>query len=242
MPGLVQCAIALNDLVVDPVSGIIRPRGARSDDPSKRLIEARLQPPLANNTLQPPRNMERAKWYDTPGAGRVPAETPTNSHREIPRPVGIEQRVDGDHVGSVLSCVSYDPTQGSIHTSEAVTSGVRVHVTACYAPSRSDPLHNLWFFLYTIEITNERSDAVQLISRHWIITDADSNLEEVRGLGVVGQQPTLEPGESFEYTSGCPLKTPFGTMHGTYELVTPDGDQLEVEVAPFTLSEPYTIH
>ena len=117
-----------------------------------------------------------------------------------------------------------------------------MHVTARYAPSRSDPLHNLWFFLYTIEITNERSDTVQLISRNWIITDADNNLEEVRGLGVVGQQPTLEPGESFEYTSGCPLKTPFGTMHGTYNMVTPDGDQIEVEVAPFTLSEPYTIH
>ena len=138
--------------------------------------------------------------------------------------------------------MSYDPTERSVHTSEAVTQGVRVHVTARYAPSRSDPLRNLWFFLYTIEITNERSDTVQLISRHWIITDADDGLEEVRGLGVVGQQPTLEPGESFEYTSGCPLKTPFGTMHGTYNMVTAEGDQLEVEVAPFTLSEPYTIH
>jgi ApaG protein len=138
--------------------------------------------------------------------------------------------------------VSYDPTQGTVHTSEAVTHGVRVHVTARYAPSRSDRHRNLWFFLYTIEITNERSDTVQLISRHWIITDADNNLEEVRGPGVVGQQPTLEPGESFEYTSSCPLKTPFGTMHGTYKMVGPEGEELEVAVAPFTLSEPYTIH
>ena len=81
-----------------------------------------------------------------------------------------------------------------------------------------------------------------MISRHWIITDADNNLEEVRGLGVVGQQPTLEPGESFEYTSSCSLKTPFGTMNGTYKMVGPEGEELEVEVAPFTLSEPYTIH
>ena len=100
----------------------------------------------------------------------------------------------------------------------------------------------MWFFLYTIEITNESSDTVQLISRHWTITDADKIVEEVRGLGVIGQQPTLNPGESFEYTSGCPLKTPFGTMHGTYQMVTTEGDRFDATVAPFTLSEPYTIH
>ena len=83
---------------------------------------------------------------------------------------------------------------------------------------------------------------IQLRSRHWIITDANSGTEEVRGLGVIGQQPTLQPGESFEYTSGCPLTTPFGTMHGTYQMVAAEGDRFEVEVAPFTLSEPYTIH
>ena len=129
-----------------------------------------------------------------------------------------------------------------MHTSEAVTDGVRVHVTARYSPARSQPLRNLWLFLYTIEISNEGADTVQLISRHWIITDAENRVEEVRGLGVVGQQPTLAPGESFEYTSSCPLQTPFGTMGGTYQMVTAGGKRFDVEIATFTLSEPYTIH
>lgn len=132
--------------------------------------------------------------------------------------------------------------QSGLFTSEAVTQDVRVQVTAHYAPGRSEPLQNKWFFLYTIEITNEGSKTVQLISRHWIITDADNRVEEVRGLGVVGQQPVLEPGESFEYTSGCPLSTPFGTMHGIYQMVTDDGERFDIKIAPFTLSEPYTIH
>jgi ApaG protein len=136
--------------------------------------------------------------------------------------------------------VSYD--QQTAHTSEAITNGVRVHVTARYSPDRSQPARNAWFFLYTIEISNEGAETVQLISRHWIITDADQKVEEVRGLGVIGQQPTLGPGESFEYTSGCPLSTPFGSMQGTYQMVTAGGDRFEVEIAPFTLSEPYTIH
>lgn len=138
--------------------------------------------------------------------------------------------------------MNYESTQDGAHTSEAVTRGVRVSVKARFSQARSEPLRNMWFFLYTIEITNESSDTVQLISRHWTITDADKIVEEVRGLGVIGQQPTLNPGESFEYTSGCPLKTPFGTMHGTYQMVTTEGDRFDATVAPFTLSEPYTIH
>ena len=129
-----------------------------------------------------------------------------------------------------------------MHTSEAVTGGVRVQVTARYSPTRSQPLRNLWLFLYTIEISNESADTVQLISRHWVITDAENRVEEVRGLGVVGQQPTLAPGESFEYTSSCPLQTPFGTMGGTYQMVTADGKRFDAKIATFTLSEPYTIH
>ena len=127
-------------------------------------------------------------------------------------------------------------------TSEAVTRGVRVNVTARYAPERSAPARGEWFFLYTIEITNEGAETVQLVSRHWTIKDSDSNTKDVRGLGVVGKQPVLQPGESFEYTSGCPLSTAFGTMEGTYQMVTTDGDEFNVEVAPFTLSEPYTVH
>ena len=125
-------------------------------------------------------------------------------------------------------------------TSEAVTRGIRVRVEAEYAPDRSQPLRNQWFFLYTIEITNESDETVQLLSRHWIITDAMGDVQEVRGPGVVGEQPVLEPGESFRYTSGCPLTTPFGSMHGTYQMVTGKREVFDIEIAPFTLSEPYT--
>jgi len=127
-------------------------------------------------------------------------------------------------------------------SSETVTRGVRVQVLSEYSPERSAPASNQWFFLYTIEITNEGSETVQLVSRHWIITDAEGRVEEVRGPGVVGQQPMLAPGQSFTYTSGCPLTTPFGTMEGTYQMVTGNGDTFDAKVAPFTLSEPYTVH
>jgi ApaG protein len=127
-------------------------------------------------------------------------------------------------------------------TSESVTRGIRVSVLAEYAPDRSRPDQHQWFFLYTITIANEGRDTVQLISRHWIITDGSGRVEEVRGLGVVGQQPALTPGDEFTYTSGCPLTTPFGTMKGTYQMVTKAGEPFDVEVAPFTLSEPYTVH
>ena len=138
--------------------------------------------------------------------------------------------------------MAFDQAQRDVYTSEAVTKGVRVRVTARYAPDQSQPLRGHWFFFYTIEIVNEGTETVQLISRHWIITDAENNIEEVRGLGVVGRQPTLAPGESFEYTSGCPLKTPFGSMQGTYQMVTADGRKFDVKIAPFALTEPYTIH
>ena len=127
-------------------------------------------------------------------------------------------------------------------SSEAVTRGIRVQVLSEYAGDRSDPRNNQWFFLYTIEITNEGTDTVQLVSRHWIITDAEGRVEEVRGPGVVGQQPVLAPGESFSYTSGCPLTTPFGTMEGTYQMITANGSSFDAKIAPFTLSEPYTVH
>ena len=127
-------------------------------------------------------------------------------------------------------------------TSEAVTRGIRVNVTSQYSPERSQPSKNQWFFLYTIEISNEGTETVQLVTRHWIITDASGHVEEVKGPGVVGQQPMLAPGEAFEYTSGCPLTTPFGMMQGTYQMVNQDGEQFDVEIAQFQLSEPYTVH
>lgn len=127
-------------------------------------------------------------------------------------------------------------------TSEAVTHGVRVRVVSRYAPEQSSPQQNRWFFFYTVEIRNEGRESVQLLSRHWIIENANQEIEEVRGPGVVGETPILEPGEAFEYTSGCPLTTPFGSMRGTYQMVTRDGTQFDATIAPFTLSEPYTVH
>ena len=124
--------------------------------------------------------------------------------------------------------------------SEAVTRNVRVHVESEFAPGRSSPAENKWFFLYTIRITNEGAETVQLLSRHWIITDAMGEVREIRGPGVVGKQPVLEPGESFEYTSGCDLATPFGTMRGTYQMVTSEREDFEIEIPAFTLTEPYT--
>ena len=127
-------------------------------------------------------------------------------------------------------------------TSEAVTNNVRVEVESQYAAEHSQPFQNHWFFYYTVRITNEGEETVQLLSRHWIITDANSHTEEVRGPGVVGEQPVLAPGESFQYTSGCPLKTSTGVMRGTYQMVTAAGGHFDVEIAPFALHEPYTVH
>jgi len=127
-------------------------------------------------------------------------------------------------------------------SSEALTNNVRVEVESQYAPERSQPFQNQWFFHYTVRITNESDETVQLLSRHWIITDAKGQTEEVRGPGVVGEQPQLAPGESFQYTSGCPLSTSTGMMRGTYQMVSASGDHFDVEIAPFALHEPYTVH
>jgi ApaG protein len=127
-------------------------------------------------------------------------------------------------------------------TSEATTRGIRVSVVCEYAPERSRPHDQHWFFLYTITIANEGADTVQLISRHWIITNGTGHVEEVKGPGVVGEQPVLGPNETFTYTSGCPLPTEFGTMEGTYQMVTKDGETFDATIAPFTLSGPYTVH
>jgi ApaG protein len=126
--------------------------------------------------------------------------------------------------------------------SQATTRGVRVDVESRYVPERSDPGHARWFFAYRIQITNLGDERVQLLSRHWIISDAHGRIEEVRGPGVVGEQPTLEPGESFEYTSFCPLGTSFGSMRGTYRMVTATGAEFDAEIAPFSLAEPFAVN
>ncbi|PWT83040.1 MAG: Co2+/Mg2+ efflux protein ApaG [Blastocatellia bacterium] len=123
-----------------------------------------------------------------------------------------------------------------------MTNNVRVEVESQYAPEHSQPFQSHWFFYYTIRITNEGDETVQLLSRHWIATDGIGKTEEVRGPGVVGEQPVLSPGESFQYTSGWPLKTPTGILRGTYQMVTEGGTHFDVEIAPFALREPYTVH
>lgn len=129
-----------------------------------------------------------------------------------------------------------------VSTSEALTRGVRVRVEARYSPDHSEPSRSEWFFLYTITISNEAPETVQLLNRHWIITNATGDVEHVRGPGVVGHQPVLRQGESFEYTSGCPLKTPFGSMQGTYEMSLESGERFMAEVAAFALREPGAFH
>jgi ApaG protein len=111
-----------------------------------------------------------------------------------------------------------------------------------FLADQSDPDKNHYVFAYTITVTNTGSVAAQLISRHWIITDAEHRVQEVKGQGVVGKQPVLKPGESFEYTSGTSIPTSVGTMRGSYRMVAEDGLAFDVPIAPFTLSIPRTLH
>lgn len=111
----------------------------------------------------------------------------------------------------------------------------QVEVEPQFLPDRSHPEGEQFGFAYTITVHNTGEVAAQLISRHWIITDARGHVEEVKGLGVVGQQPLLQPGEAFQYTSGCRLRTPSGTMHGTYFCVADDGERFETEIPMFVL-------
>ena len=126
--------------------------------------------------------------------------------------------------------------------SEMITNGIRVEVESLYSEEHSAPESSEWFFLYTITVSNHGDQPVQLLSRHWIITDATGRQEEVRGPGVVGEQPVLEPGEAFEYTSGCPLTTPFGSMEGSYEMMLADETTFDARIARFELREPGAIH
>jgi len=142
-----------------------------------------------------------------------------------------------------MNPVNPDPMSSlTMFTSEAVTRSVRVHVQSEYAPERSQPLQNQWFFLYTITISNEGAETVQLLTRHWIITDGTGTVEEVRGAGVIGEQPMLRPGEHFEYTSGAVLKTPRGIMQGSYQMLRPNGRGFDAEIAPFVLALPYSLN
>jgi len=119
-----------------------------------------------------------------------------------------------------------------------VTRNVRVSVQAYYAPARSNPRRGLWFFEYKVRIQNDGASTIQILTRHWRITDAHGGIEEVKGRGVVGQQPVLAAGEAFEYTSGCPLKTPFGSMEGSYQASVEAGEVVDIQIPPFALRDP----
>ena len=117
-----------------------------------------------------------------------------------------------------------------------------VTVKTQYLADQSNIDASQYVFSYTIQITNTGKVAAQLISRHWVITDANNKVQEVRGLGVVGDQPLLEPGASYEYTSGTMLNTPVGTMHGSYQFTAVDGKQFDVPISTFTLAMPRVLH
>lgn len=119
---------------------------------------------------------------------------------------------------------------------------ITVEARATYLAEQSDPARSQYVFGYTIRITNSGNVTAQLISRHWRITDGEHRVQEVKGLGVVGKQPTLKPGESFEYASGASLPTPVGTMHGTYQMQGDDGHAFDATIPSFTLSVPRTLH
>ena len=122
--------------------------------------------------------------------------------------------------------------------STATTKGIRVTVEADYLPTHSDPASSRYVFAYTVVISNLGAQSAKLETRHWIITDANGRVEEVRGPGVVGETPHLTPGQAFQYTSGCVLETPRGTMHGSYQMVRDDGQHFDAEIAPFVLAVP----
>ena len=119
---------------------------------------------------------------------------------------------------------------------------IEIAVRTTYIPAQSAPENNRYVFAYTITITNSGSTPAKLLTRHWVITDANEKTQEVRGEGVVGEQPYLVPGTSFEYTSGTILETPVGVMRGTYQMVADDGTRFDAEIPPFTLSVPRTLH
>jgi ApaG protein len=124
---------------------------------------------------------------------------------------------------------------------EATTRNISVRVSPAFMEDDSSPVQGYYFWAYTVEIANNGSERVQLLSRHWRITDASGRTQEVRGPGVVGEQPTLAPGESYRYTSGAPLRTPSGIMLGWYQMAGEDGEMFDVAIPAFSLDSPYAV-
>jgi ApaG protein len=127
---------------------------------------------------------------------------------------------------------------GTLDMYRAVTRSIQVDVTPDFIADRSSPKNSYYFWAYTIAILNHGDETVQLKTRHWRITDATGRVQEVRGAGVVGKEPVIKPGESYEYTSGVPLPTPSGFMAGTYGMVGPDGERFDIEIPAFSLDAP----
>lgn len=134
------------------------------------------------------------------------------------------------------------PPQGPRTASITTTRDIRVEVRSEFLPERSSPRDASYLFQYDVRISNLGSETAQLISREWIITNADGEVERVKGPGVIGEQPVLPPGNSFEYTSYCPLKTAVGSMQGSYQMVTANGDRFDALIAPFTLAVPHALN
>jgi ApaG protein len=132
--------------------------------------------------------------------------------------------------------------QRAVEQSMAVTEGIRVSVRSAYVSEQSVPLAKRYVFAYTVRIDNEGPEPAQLRTRHWIITDGGGNVDQVRGPGVVGQTPLLQPGQHFEYTSGCVLQTPRGEMRGSYQMQRPDGRMFDAVIAPFVLALPHSMN
>ena len=129
-----------------------------------------------------------------------------------------------------------------VRTSDTTTRGIRIEVQSTYMPERSAPSDAQYLFEYHVRISNVGDETAQLISREWIITNADGEVERVKGPGVVGEKPVLTPGTSFEYRSFCPLKTSVGSMQGSYQMVTANGDQFDAMISPFTLAVPNALN
>ena len=127
-------------------------------------------------------------------------------------------------------------------TKDTTTRGIRIQVQSKYLAERSSPRDEQYLFAYQVRISNVGTETAQLVSREWIITSAEGDVERVKGPGVVGEQPVLAPGGSFEYTSYCPLKTAVGAMQGSYQMVTGDGEKFDAQIAPFTLAVPHALN
>lgn len=122
------------------------------------------------------------------------------------------------------------------------THKIHVEVSPAYIKEQSDPSNNHYVFSYTVTIRNDGDQPARLLTRHWVITDGDGQVQEVRGDGVIGEQPHLQPGEGFQYTSGTFMNTPVGTMQGSYQMITDDGKKFDAEIPSFTLSVPNVLH